>query len=78
MARASDKQAVLYENLCDAGCDSQTIEQCVSMVGNHQQEELLRILAGKRSELMDEIHMAQKRVDCLDFLVYQIGRGNIL
>lgn len=44
MARASDKQAVLYENLCDAGCDSQMIEQCVSMAGNHQQEELLRFL----------------------------------
>ena len=77
MARASDKQAVLYENLCDAGCDSQMIEQCVSMAGNHQQEELLRVLAGQRADLMSEIHTNQKRVDCLDFLVYQINRGNI-
>lgn len=78
MARASDKQALLYENLCDAGCGAQMIEECVSMAGNHQQEELLQVLAGQRAELMDAIHTNQKRVDCLDFLVCQINRGNIL
>jgi len=48
------------------------------MAENHQQEKLLRVLAGQRAELMNVIRTNQKRVDCLDFLVYQINRGNIL
>lgn len=78
MAEASDKQAILYQTLKDAGCDTQTIKACISLAESGQQASLLEILAQKKIALLDTVHKNQKRIDCLDFLVYQIKRGNVV
>ena len=77
MAKASDKQGILIQNLVDAGCDSQTVWACLCLVEEERQAQLLRILAQQKDALLDTVHQSQRQIDCLDFLVYQIKRGNV-
>lgn len=78
MAEASDKKGILLQNLQDAGCDTQTIGQCVSLAEKKQQEQLLSLLANQKSTLLERVHKNQDRIDCLDFLIYQIEHGTII
>lgn len=75
MAEASDTWGVLYQNLIDAGCEQGTAEQCISLMKAGKHTDLLRLLSRHRADLLDTVHENQKRIDCLDFLVYQIGKG---
>ncbi|MCQ4637880.1 hypothetical protein NE619_14185 [Anaerovorax odorimutans] len=78
MAEASDKKGILLQNLQDAGCDTQTIGQCVSLAEEKQQEQLLSLLANQKRTLLERVHKNQDRIDCLDFLIYQIEHGAII
>ncbi len=71
MAEASDIQGILYQNLMDAGCGRETVQQCIALSQNGKTSELLRLLAGHRKALLDAVHRNQKQIDCLDYLVYQ-------
>ena len=75
MANALDKRALFTQNLIDAGCDSKTIERCISLAMEKATPELLRTLQQQRRGLLDQVHKEKKRIDCLDYLVYQIERG---
>lgn len=71
MAEASDIQGILYQNLMDAGCDRETVQQCMALSQSGKTSELLRLLADHRKALLDAVHRNQKQLDCLDYLVYQ-------
>ena len=76
MADASDKQAVLRENLKDAGCDPDMIHRCEILVRSERQGELMRVLSLHRRALLDAVHENERRIDCLDYLVYQMKKQN--
>ena len=75
MAEATDTRGILYQNLIDAGCEPETAEQCVALKKAGKHTELLRLLSRHRADLLDAVHENQKRIDCLDFLVYQMGKA---
>lgn len=75
MAEATDPRGILYQNLIDAGCEPETTEQCVALKKAGKHTELLRLLSRHRADLLDAVHENQKRIDCLDFLVYQMGKA---
>lgn len=60
------------ENLKDAGCDSEMITEFFDKSG--KKDEQLRILKRHRQQLLDRVHKGEKRIDCLDYLVYQMTR----
>ncbi len=74
--RYDSKEAVI-QNLKDAGCNEDTIDRFMECMKNGASKEQLRILSQHRRELLDKIHIEQKRIDCLDYLVYQIERNKI-
>ena len=74
MPEASDKQAVLRENLKDAGCDPDTICRCEALVQEEMRGELMRVLSLHRRALLDTVHENKRRIDCLDYLIYQIEK----
>ena len=39
--------------------------------------EALRLLTAHRRHLLDTLHQEQKRIDCLDYLVYQMRKAGI-
>lgn len=62
----------LLENLADAGCGRELAEQFLSLVGQGREEEALGLLAQHRKTLLEHCHRAEKKIDCLDYLVYNI------
>ena len=74
MAEASDTQGILRQNLLDAGCGSDTVQQCMDLVKKRECAKLLRLLSRHRRELLDMVHQNEKRIDCLDYLIYQLEK----
>ncbi|MDO5112327.1 MAG: hypothetical protein Q4E65_08485 [Clostridia bacterium] len=76
MAEASDRTAILRQNLMDAGCSEDTAERCMTYAKNGEWRELSVVLAKHRNALLGTIHENQKKIDCLDYLIYRIGKEN--
>ena len=68
MIAMSDEQ--VHECLADAGCDKELIKQFEAYQSSGRQKEQLRLLRDYRRFLLDRIHAEQKKLDCLDFLLW--------
>ena len=76
MPEASDTQAILRENLKDAGCDQDMICHCEILAQGEKKAELMRALSLHRKALLDAVHENERRIDCLDYLIYQFEKQN--
>ncbi len=63
------------EILTDAGCDKEFINRFLIIQKNGTLSELLVMLNSHRVKLLNNLHKYQKRIDCLDYLVYQLKKG---
>lgn len=66
----------ILQNLKDAGCDNQFIEIFFQLKGENNKKRLLVLLERHKTVLLDSLHNFQKKIDCLDYLVYQINQEN--
>lgn len=66
------KEAVI-QNMKDAGCSQDTIENCLACIALGNKEELLNLLDEHRESILSKVHEEEKQIDCLDYLVFQIG-----
>lgn len=73
MSNGSNEEAII-QNLKDAGCDSETIHAFVEDIRSDRTEEGMRLLAAHRRSVLDELHKEQKKIDCLDYLVYTMKK----
>ena len=66
--------ASTLENLMDAGCDDGTIERYREIAADHGPcgAELIRLLTPYRKALLDALHADQAKLDCLDYLLFQL------
>ena len=67
-------KAAIVQNLKDAGCSQETIACCLACLDAGQKKELLERLEKHRKGLLDKVSEGEKQIDCLDYLVFQIGR----
>lgn len=65
----------IRQNLLDAGCDQQTTDSCMACFQEGNMAKMLPALAKHRRVLLEALHQEQKRIDCLDYLVYTIERN---
>lgn len=77
MADASDKKAILVQNLQDAGCDSKLVYNCIALADKSKITELIQLLKNYRTGLLDKVHKNQDELDCLDFLIYKLQKEKI-
>lgn len=68
-----DVEAV-EQNLRDAGCSDEFIVTFMQVWEAGTPSEQLRLLACQRCRLLDHVHEEQKKLDCLDYLRYQLGK----
>lgn len=66
----------IIQNLEDAGCDRDTVNKFLHAFRKGDQQEECKVLAAHRRLLLDELHKAQKQIDCLDYLIYQLKKSN--
>jgi len=72
--RNNMSENVIIKNLEDAGCDEKCIKQFMECYRYGDKKEVLKTLAEHRESILDKLHAVQKEIDCLDYLVYQIGK----
>ena len=71
--RKTDIEAV-EQNLRDAGCSDEFVVTFMQVWGTGAVQEQLRLLSRQRGILLDNVRAAQKRLDCLDYLRYQLQK----
>lgn len=64
----------IVQNLKDAGCTRQMIEDFMICFDKNQKEKQLALLAAQRRELLNKVHVEEKKISCLDYLIYQIEK----
>lgn len=74
MAEANDKEQLLYQNLQDAGCTPEMIRQCMVLGAEKNRADLLLQLLHYRKGLLEQVHLRQKELDCLDYLIYRLKK----
>ncbi|MCM1083922.1 MAG: hypothetical protein NC428_10635 [Clostridium sp.] len=75
MAQANDMDGILLENLADAGCDDDEARNIFEHIKNNEVPLALSLLTTHKKKLLGEIHDDQHKVDCLDYLVFQLRKG---
>ena len=75
MAERTRQEQAVVTNLVDAGCDNELIEQFINLLKTGRKEAGLALLAKHRRFLLDCCHADQKRIDCLDYLIYQMNQN---
>lgn len=77
MAHASNEREMLLQNLKDAGCDQQLIDYCLLLFQQNNISEMKRILANYKRKLLETLHMYEKEIDCLDYLMFRLEQSHI-
>ena len=67
------EEQLLLRNLKDAGCGETDIQRFLQLGHEGKQREQLRLLSAHRTALLDQLHVSQRQIDCLDYLVYQMS-----
>ena len=62
----------MREILKDAGCEGTEIKRLLETV--EQPKQFLALLARHRAALLDEVHRGEKKIDCLDYLIYRMKK----
>lgn len=63
--------AQIEENLKDAGCPDFFIQEFLTLFGNGTLEAQCRLLDKQRRFLLEQLHDAQRKLECFDYLRYQ-------
>lgn len=74
MIAIRSREAVI-QNLEDAGCEPEMILDFLGSFDKGQKKKQLELLEHQREHLLGRVHKDEKRISCLDYLIYQI-QGN--
>ena len=65
----------LTQALRDAGCDEATATELMKLYVAGQTAKAKKLLSQHRKELLDGIHAEERKISCLDYLVYEMNRS---
>ena len=72
----NDKDFLMRRNLTDAGLPESEIANIITLLAEGRAIAVRRILARHRTSLLNTVHENQTRIDCLDYLVYDMDHNN--
>ena len=64
----------VVQNLKDPGCTDKMVEKFMALQDSEGEEQQLRLLSGHRKHLLEKLHRDERRIDCLDYLIYQMEK----
>lgn len=62
----------VVQNLKDAGCDEEKIKCFMDYAGYGDVIYCLALLEEHRRLLLEQVHLEERQISCLDYLVYKI------
>lgn len=65
----------ILQNLKDADCSSEFIEEFFKLKKYGHSKLLVQLLFKHKNYLLENLHKAQRKIDCLDYLIFQINRS---
>ena len=65
----------LTQALRDAGCNDAATEEFMQLYAEGQTAKAQKLLSRHRKELLDGIHAEERKISCLDYLVYEMNRS---
>ena len=71
----SDYSETLKSSLADTGVQQELIERAVQLYRSGQEAELVRFLKLRRCDMVEDMHVLQRKVDRIDFLIRQTIRN---
>ena len=74
MTNYMENTMAVIQNLKDAGCDEDTVNEFMKLAGNREKPGQLKLLERHRSILLEAVHRNEKQIDCLDYLLYQMRK----
>lgn len=60
------------ENLIAAGCDEKFLHEFEACLSDKKKCD--RLLAKHRRELLDRVHEEERKISCLDYLIYNLEK----
>ena len=66
----------VLQNLKDAGCTDEMVAEFMALQNREDEEQQIQLLSGHRKHLLEKLHREEKRIDCLDYLLYQMQKRN--
>lgn len=66
----------IEQNLKDAGCNTITIDKILLLIDSGKEDIAMKLLASHKLELLTSLHENQKKIDCLDFLIFNLKQRN--
>lgn len=76
MDEITEKERII-RNLQDAGCSDGMIQKYLQMQMDGRRQDQYRLLSMHRAILLNQIHDDQQMIDCLDYLIYTLKKGQI-
>lgn len=73
MMETTETEAI-EQNLKDAGCDVKVRKKFFALAEGGKTAEQLQLLSEQRERLLKRVHRDEKRITCLDYLVFQIEK----
>lgn len=70
---AADREA-LIQNLIDAGCDRDLVHGFLNCIKAGDIRGGALMLESHRAGLLDRLHSCQRKIDCLDYLLYRLKK----
>lgn len=64
----------LADKLKDAGCEPETVALFLQLCEDGKTSDQLSLLTEHRKKLLSGLHSEQAKLDCLDYLIYQMRR----
>ncbi len=52
------------------------VEKFMTLQDSDGEEQQLKLLSGHRKYLLEKLHRDERRIDCLDYLIYQMEKKN--
>ena len=68
------QQQEIIENMKAAGCPESDIQSFVHCYESGELKKGMKIISNCRKDILDRIHEEQRKIDCLDYLEYQIKK----
>jgi hypothetical protein len=64
----------LLSGLADAGCTKEEIHQFHEYLNNNDTKKGMKVLEECRKECLQNLHEQQRKIDTLDYLMYQLNK----
>lgn len=72
---STNKNKIIIQNLKDSGCDDEFIEKFFRLESERKTNEQMHSLMKYRTGLLAELHECQRKIDCLDYLIFNLKQN---